>query len=136
MNIKIVFLQEKTFDKQICVLHWRLSLDSGKRFLQITSCAWYLIVIEELIKLGIVCSNTTRPILHSKLFSIITTLVDKFCFYATLLFHTAIMNSLCKAFKVKSLKKLSPFMYIGLNIKKNRESIIMSRMEMLKTVGN
>ena len=100
-----------------------------------TSRSCYLTLREELLKSGAVVSKYDQAIFTwyfgNKLYGIIATHVNDFCFAGSEIFHTRVMDRLHHLFKIKS-EEVAEFQYIGLNIKKNRDNFRVRQNEYLK----
>ena len=91
--------------------------------------------MEELLKSGAVVSKYDQAIFtwyfRNKLYGIIATHVDDFCFSESDIFQTRDMDRLRHLFKIKS-EEVAEFQYIELNIKKNRDNVKLRQKEYKK----
>ena len=99
------------------------------------SKSWYLTLKEELLKSGAVVSKYDQAIFiwyfGNKLYGIIATHVDDFCFPGSEIFQTRVMDRFRRLFKIKS-EEVAEFQYIGLTIKKNRDNVKLGQNEYKK----
>ena len=96
---------------------------------------WYLSVKDTLLQLGCVQSNLDKAVFRyyheGELLGAIVLHVDDFMFAGTKLFHENVTEKVITKFKV-GLRKTDVFKYVGLNIRRESDVIILLQDEYVK----
>ena len=144
MDIKTAFLQSKELDRLVFLDPPKEANVPPGYIWKFSKCVYgltdasrsrYLTLKEELLKSGAVVSKYDQAIFiwyfGNKLYGIIATHVDDFCFAGSEVFQTRVMDMFCHEFKIKS-EEVAEFQYIGLTIKKNSDDVKLGQNEYKK----
>ena len=140
VDIKSAFLQGRKLDRNV-YLKPPEEAATGNKIWRLRKAAyglvdaarnWYLSVKEVLTHLGCVQSNLDKAVFRwyekDELLGAVVLHVDDFMFAGTKLYHNKVTEEVVMKFKV-GLRKANVFKYVGLNIRKEDDKIVLQQDE-------